>query len=225
MNRRNKLWAAALWSLALASAVIATFGPHFVTAEVTGDAQNALMGRTDKVQRYDLAIKAVPAPAGAYTNAVDAAAHEWHPGTYRPYRPDGPPHATGIGPDGYLWPILAYYKDNRKPLVVWYWGGSFRSSNGGNWGIPERWAYIRYYQEVWDPIAKQGRIPGLDPAIEAPPVPPQAGPLKPTPKSLRYVIDGLKMRYTTGELNQAIDESLYNEPSEGAPEDGGGAPL
>jgi hypothetical protein len=117
------------------------------------------------------------------------------------------------------WPIWAEYKNG--PLIVWYWDGAYRSSSGGKWGIPTRWFYGRREEEVWNPSKQQWEINGLyytaPPAVD--PV------VKPTPKSLRYIIDGLKMRYTTGELNQAIDESQYNEPSEGAPEDGNGAPL
>lgn len=193
--------------IALAALCVVCAG---LSGPVTGDAQNALMGTTDKVQRYDLALKAVPSAAGPYTNAADYAAHEWHPGAYRPYRPDGP--------EGYTWPILAYYPGNRKPLVVWYWGGSFRSSNGGNWGVPERWAYVRYYQEEWDPIAKQGRIPGLDPAIEPPPVAQQPSGTWQIPKSMQYQVDALKLRYTTKEIMDAMDASPFDEPSEGAPE-------
>jgi hypothetical protein len=160
---------------------------------------------------------ALMAVDGGLTNAADYAAHEWHPGTYRPYRPDGP--------EGYTWPILAYYPGNRKPLVVWYWGGSFRSSNGGQWGQPERWAYVRYYQETWDPVGKQWRVPGLDPAI-VPPVtdPPAAGTWQ-IPKSMQYQVDALKLRYTTKEIMDAMDASPFDEPSEGAPEEGGSAPL
>ena len=130
--------------------------------------------------------------------------------------------AIAGGPDGYLWPILAYYAGNKKPLVVWYWGGSFRSSNGGNWGVPERWAYIRYYQEVWDPIAKQGRIPGLDPAIEPPPVAQQ--PAQPGDGvhidviAGQQLVDILKRSFTTQEIMDKMDRSPYDEPDTGAPE-------
>jgi len=201
--------------IALAALCVVCAG---LSGPVTGDAQNALMGTTDKVQRYDLALKAVPSAAGPYTNAADYAAHEWHPGAYRPYRPDGP--------EGYTWPILAYYPGNRKPLVVWYWGGSFRSSNGGNWGVPERWAYIRYYKEVWDPIAKQGRIPGLDPAIEPPPVAQQ--PAQPgdgvhiDAVAGQQLVDILKRSFTTQRIQDFMDASPYDEPDTGAPEPSAG---
>ena len=203
--------------------LVAVFTQVASRAQVSGDGLNALMGRTDRVQRFGLGVEAVPASDGAYTNYLNVAAYEWHPGTYRPYRKDGPPHAPGIGPDGYLWPILAYYKDNRKPLVVWYWGGSFRSSNGGNWGVPERWAYVRMEEEVWDPIAKQGRVPGLEPSVVPPVVTPPRGTFQ-IPKSMQYQVDALKLRYTTQEIMDAIDASPFDEPSEGAPEEVGAAP-
>jgi len=208
MRFRDKWVVGLVWVLVAVSVLVADLGP--VELASAGD---ATMGTTDKVQRYRMAIQSVPAADGGLTNAADYAAHEWHPGTYRPYRPDGP--------EGYTWPILAYFKDNRRPLVVWYWGGSFRSSNGGNWGQPERWAYIRYYQEVWDPAGKQWRVPGLDPAIVPPVTVPPRGTFQ-IPKSMQYQVDALKLRYTTKEIMDAMDASPYDEPSEGAPEPSAG---
>lgn len=209
MRFRDKWVVGLVWVLVAVSVLVADLGP--VELAAAGD---ATMGTTDKVQRYRMAIQSVPAADGGLTNAADYAAHEWHPGTYRPYRPDGP--------EGYTWPILAYFKDNRKPLVVWYWGGSFRSSNGGNWGQPDRWAYVRYYQEVWDPVGKQWRVPGLDPAIEPPPV--TAPPAQPGDGvhidaiAGQQLVDILKRSFTTQEIMDMMDASPYDEPDTGAPE-------
>lgn len=191
--------------------VIALAALCVVCAGLSGQGGDATMGTTDKVQRYRMAIQSVPSADGGLTNAVDYAAHEWHPGTYRPYRPDGP--------EGYTWPILAYYPGNKKPLVVWYWGGSFRSSNGGQWGQPERWAYVRYYEETWDPVGKQWRVPGLDPAI----VPPATTPTGKQGVHMdaaqgQWMVDDLKRSFTTTQIMDMIDTSPYDEPDTGAPE-------
>lgn len=189
----------------------------------------------DAQQAYSINMQ--PDAHGQYTVRNNVAAHEWHPGADTPSREDGGiDPATGelrpewpidpaTGKPKLIWPIMAYYKGAWYPSIIWYYdngdgqGRRFRSSNGYKWGTPERWAYVRWGREVWNEEMKRMEVPGTGYYV------PTAPPLKPTPKSLRYIIDGLKMRYTTGELNQAIDESQYNEPSEGAPEEGGAAPL
>lgn len=189
-------------------------GPD-VGAQVFGSAHTP-----DAQQGYSISMQ--PDAHGQFTVRNNVAAHEWHSGTDIPRRVDGALDPA-TGKPKLIWPILAYYKGAWYPSIVWYYdngtGPGFRASNGYRWGAPERWAYVRWGREVWN--ASMGRMEVPDTGYETP----TAAPLKPTPKSLRYMIDGLKMRYTTAELNQAIDESQYNEPSEGAPEEGGAAPL
>lgn len=183
-----------------------------------------------------IAINMTGDPHGGFTVRGNAAAHDWHTGTDIPSREDGGIDRTGklkpdwpidpaTGKPKLLWPIMAYYKGAWYPSIIWYYdngdgqGTRYRASNGYKWGTPERWAYVRWGKEVWDEAMGRMEVPDTGYQV------PTAAPPKPTPKSLRYIVDGLKMRYTTGELNQAIDESQYNEPSEGAPEEGGAAPL
>lgn len=176
----------------------------------------------DAQQRYS--INMGRDPLGGYTVANNVAAHEWHSGKDTPNRKDGEPDPL-TGKPKLIWPILAYYPGAWYPSIIWYYdngdgeGRRYRSSNGYKWGTPERWAYVRWGKELWNEQMQRMEVPGTGYLV------PVAAPPKPTPKSLRYIVDGLKMRYTTGELNQAIDESQYNEPSEGAPEEGGAAPL
>lgn len=177
----------------------------------------------DAQQRYSINMGSDP--MGGLTVANNVAAHEWHNGSDIPNRKDGEIDPA-TGKPKLIWPIVSYYKGAWYPSIVWYYdtgdgaGNRFRASNGYKWGAPERWAYIRWGKEVWNEDMQRMEVPDTGYII------PVAAPPKPTPKSLRYIIDGLKIRYTTGELNQAIDESQYNEPSEGAPEEGGStAPL
>lgn len=174
----------------------------------------------DAQQAYSINMQ--PDPHGQYTVRDNAAAHAWHLGTDIPNRKDGVIDQSSKKPK-LIWPIIAYYKGSSYPSIVWYYddgtGPGYRASNGYKWGTPVRWAYVRWGKEEWNPQMNRMEVPGTGYVIPATPSP------KPTPKSLRYIIDGLKMRHTTGELLQAIDESQYNEPSEGAPEEGGAAPL
>ena len=171
-----------------------------------------------------IAINMTGDPHGGFTVRGDFAAHAWHPGSDTPSRVDWVVDQA-TGKPRLIWPIVAYYKGAWYPSIIWYYdngdgrGTTWRASNGYKWGTPERWAYVRWGKEVWNEA--MGRMEVPDAGYQTP----TAAPPKPTPKSLRYIIDGLKMRHTTGELLQAIDESQYNEPSEGAPEEGGAAPL
>lgn len=205
----------------LAPAMLAMYLHHIgfdiVQAQVFGSAHTP-----DAQQRYSIDMKRDP--LGGFTVANNVAAHEWHPGTQTPDRIENITDPA-TGKIKLTWPILAYYPNAWYPSIVWYYdngdgqGLRYRSSNGYRWGTPERWAYVRWGHEVWNEEMNRMEVPGTGYIV------PVAAPPKPTPKSLRYIVDGLKMRYTTGELNQAIDESQYNEPSEGAPEEGGAAPL
>ena len=205
----------------LAPAMLGMYLHHIgfdvVQAQVFGSAHTP-----DAQQRYSINMERDP--LGGFTVANNIAAHEWHTGAHIPDRIENITDPI-TGKIKLSWPILAYYPAAWYPSIVWYYdngdgqGLRYRSSNGYKWGVPERWAYVRWGKEVWNEAMGRMEVPGTGYII------PVAAPLKPTPKSLRYIVDGLKMRYTTGELNQAIDESQYNEPSEGAPEEGGAAPL
>lgn len=202
-------WVAVLaWAFGAVLVVMMDLGPG-VSAQRFGSTHTP-----DALQAYGFP-PSVPDPHGQFTVRGDFAAHEWHPGTDVPSRPDSLAQKR--------WPIIAEYVPN-APLFVYYWDGSFRSSNGSRWGTPSRWAYFRGAPEVWNPATGRMEVPGV-PGSPASAPPPVSDPSKPLPKSLRYGVDSLKIRYTTGDILRAIDESPFNEPSEGAPEEGGAAPL
>lgn len=202
-------WAVGLVVVFVAvSVVLVDLAPR-VSAQVFGSGHTP-----DALQAYGFP-PSVPDPHGQFTVRGDFAAHEWHPGTDVPTRPDSLSRKR--------WPIIAEYVPN-APLFVYYFDGAFRSSNGNRWGRPSRWAYFRGAPEVWNAATKRMEVPGL-PGSPEPKTPPVSDPNKPLPKSLRYGVDSLKIRYPTGDILRAIDESVFNEPSEGAPEEGGAAPL
>lgn len=163
----------------------------------------------EKDKRHPLSISIHPDPNGKFVVKMDFAAHVWHPKTDVPSRVDGAidPVTNKRIP---AHPIIALYPKTGTnppiPSIMYYWEGYFRLSNGGRViNPPEHWAYVSFPGEI---------VPNTP-----------SDPTKPLPKSLRYGVDSLKIRYTTGDILRAIDESVYNEPSEGAPEEGGAAPL
>lgn len=183
----------------------------------------------DAMQAYSLNMQ--PDNNGQYTVRSNKAAHDWHPGTDVPDRRDGEVDLTS-GKRNLRWPIVGIMKSG-MPQIMWFGKidpgdarevGKFRASNWSQWTTPERWAYLRLEPEVWNPLTKRMEVPGLPGSPPATTTPP-TDPTKPLPKSLRYGVDSLKIRYTTGDILRAIDESPFNEPSEGAPEEGGAAPL
>ena len=151
-------------------------------------------------------------PQGHMTHYSDFAAYPWQPGTVDPDRPDGALDEQGRR--SLKWPILVYYPNTSAPSVIYFFDGSFRHSNGSKWGRPERWAYIRHTPEVWHDALQQFVVPGLVPVPADPAKPAQGAGI---PKSLQYIVDGLKIRYTTKEIMDAMDASPFDEPSEGAP--------
>lgn len=155
----------------------------------------------------------MPHPTGPFTTYNDPAAYGWQTSSVTPW------HTDGVMVDNQrilFWPILAYYEDNPVPMILYYWDGRFRHANGNNWRTPHRWAYVRHTPEEWNEALQQFTPP--KPPWAAPTDPPPVNPApKPVSKSLQHIIDGLKMRHTTTEIQDAIDRSQYNEPSEGAP--------
>lgn len=155
----------------------------------------------------------MPHPTGSFTSYNNPAAYGWQDASTTPW------HVDGVIVDGkrvLFWPILAYYEGNPVPIILFYWEGRWRNSSGNVWRGPNRWAYVRHTEEEWSEALQQHVLPKppwLSPT-DQPPVNPQP---KPVSKSLRYIVDGLKIRYTTHEILQAMDESPFNEPEEGAP--------
>jgi hypothetical protein len=166
------------------------------------------MMNSNGVQR--LTLHTTNHPTGPMTHYLDFAAYPWQPWNAIPDRPDGQIDETG---DRSLkWPILAYYEGDPKPVILYYWEGRWRSASGNIWRGPHRWAYVRHTPEIWHEALQQFVVPGLHFEPAAAP-PPGAG----IPKSLQYIVDGLKIRYTTKEIMDAMDASPFDEPSEGAP--------
>lgn len=172
-----------------------------------------------KVQRMSVALR--PHPEGGFTNYQNFAAYPWQGGAVVPERPDGVVDAA-TGKRVLKWPILAYYPAAQYPMIVWYWEGSYRASNGSKWGTPEHWAYVRYAEEVWNPVAKQFEVPGL----VAPAAPASGGDgVHIDAVAGQQLVDILKRSFTTQEIMDKMDRSPYDEPDTGAPEEGGSAPL
>lgn len=165
------------------------------------------MGGTDKIVRVRQAVQQVPDPSGNVIAYQDFAAYAWHPASQTPDRPDSP--------SARRWPIVAMYT---QPIIVWYYDGSFRASNGGKWGTPARWAYLRLEPEVWNPAKQQWEIEGLGYTS-----PPATAPVSKAGVHMdatqgQWMIDDLKRSFTTTQIQDMIDASPYDEPDTGAPE-------
>jgi len=165
----------------------------------------------DALQSYS--IKTQPDQHGQYTVRSNPAAHDFHAGTDIPSRPDSLLEKR--------WPIIAEYVIN-APIVVYYWDGSFRSSNGARWGTPKRWAYYRGAPEVWNPLTGRMEVPGLpgSPPPAAPPTGKQGVHMDATQG--QWMVDDLKRSFTTTQIQDMLDASPYDEPDTGAPEAGAG---
>lgn len=156
-------------------------------------------------------------PNGKFTVRGDFAAHEWHPATDVPTRPDSLAEKR--------WPIIAEFKKN-APLFVYYFDGAFRSTNGFNWGTPKRWAYFRGEPEVWNPLTKRMEVPGLpgSPPVQTPPSLDKPG-VHMDDIQGQWMVDDLKRSFTVNKINWFMENSVYDEPDTGAPEDGPGKPT
>ena len=170
----------------------------------------------DKIQRMSVALR--PHPDGGFTNYQNFAAYPWQASATVPDRPDGAVDAES-GKRVLKWPILAYYPAGQYPMIVWYWEGSFRASNGSKWGTPEHWAYVRYAEEVWNPAAKQFEVPGLPGSVQPPATAPtgKAGVHMDATQG-QWMVDDLKRSFTTQQIMDMMDASPYDEPDTGAPE-------
>lgn len=180
------------------------------TVVVAVAAMAQTMGSTDKISRFREAVSHVPAQDGNLITYQDYAAYAWRTDT--PDRPDSP--------SARQWPIVAMYT---QPMIVWYYDGSFRASNGGKWGQPSRWAYLRVEPEVWNPAKQQWEIDGL--GYTAPP--PTAPPTGKTGVHMdatqgQWMVDDLKRSFTTTQIQDMMDASPYDEPDTTAPEPGAG---
>ena len=189
----------------------------------------------DKIIRERWAVAGYPDPAGGMTPYVNFAAYGWHLGTVTPDRADGGiDPATGLAVPGWpvnpatgkavlKWPILAEY--NGVPSVVWYWGRSFRTSNGSPWGKPLRWAYVRQAEEVWNATVKQWEVPGLNgaPAAVLPPLNKGKAGIHMDDVAGQQLVDMLRRSFTWAKIQDFGDLSPYDEPDTGAPL-GPGAP-
>lgn len=204
--------------------------------------QVSAQGTGDLITRQRWSVVQEPAkvfrqadPTGNMVDAANFAAYPWHPVTEAPTRPDG-----GINPvDGkpipgwptnpttgkpiVKWPIVAEFAGT--PSVVWYWGKSFRTSSGSNWGKPTRWAYVRLAEEVWNPATKQFDVPGLAgaPAPVLPPATAGKAGVHIDDVAGQQLMDIMKRSFTDDRLKDFMDLSPYNEPDTGSPEDGPGA--
>lgn len=102
--------------------------------------------------RERISIGRHQAKDGTMVPYLNVGGYEWQPGSVTPNRPDSLAEKR--------WPIWAEYQN--FPMIVWYWDGYFRSSNGKHWGIPLRWFYGRREEEVWNEEKKQWEINGIN---------------------------------------------------------------
>lgn len=170
----------------------------------------------DKITRERWAVAGYQDPSGGMTPYVNFAAYAWHQGTVTPDRVDGViDPATGKAV--VKWPILAEY--NGMPSVVWYWGKSFRASNGSTWGKPIRWAYVRQAEEVWNATAKQFEVPGLNgaPSAVLPPLLSGKTGVHMDDVGGQQLVDLLRRSFTWAKIQDFGDLSPYDEPDTGAP--------
>lgn len=146
------------------------------------------------ISRFDLQLNANSSQTGQYIHYRNFAAFEW--------RTDVPERT-----EGQRWKILGEYGPNH--MVVWYYDGSFRASNGAKWGAPSRWAYLRTVEEVWrggswllpDGSAPQNALTVTFLADD-----------------LQRQVDFLMSRNTVPAIQDAMDRSKEYFPKGGAPE-------
>lgn len=183
--------------------------------QLTGDQQNVIVGKVTKIDR--VAPVPIPQERGQYTYARDYAALQWE--TQTPWIPDG---KIVEGKPVLKWPIVAYYKGAWYPSIVWFYdngdggGARFRASNGYKWGTPERWAYVRFWKEEWDPARKQHYVPGLDGPESVPADDDKPG-VHMDDIAGQQLVDILRRSFTMKKIQDFIDASPYDEPDKGAP--------
>ena len=165
------------------------------------------------ITRERISVSRAQDPAGSMVPYTNVAAYDWQSGSVAPIRPDNIAEKR--------WPIVAEYPQ-KPPMIIWYFGGAFRASNGNPWSVPQRWAYLRLEEEVWNPARQQWEINGL--TYTAPPA------TAPTHKAGvhmdaiqgQWMVDDLKRSFTTTQIMDMLDASPYDEPDTGAPEPSAG---
>jgi len=164
------------------------------------------------ITREQISVGMSQHPAGGVCHYTNFAAYDWQPGSVAPVRPDSLEEKR--------WRILAQY--SHGVYLIWYWNGMFRDGKGATWGTPQRWAYLRLEEEIWNPDKQQWEIPGL--TYTAPPA------VAPTGKAGvhmdavqgQWMVDDLKRSFTTAQIMDMLDSSPYDEPDTGAPEPSAG---
>ena len=158
------------------------------------------------ITRERISVSRAQDPAGTMCPYLNVAAYEWR--TNAPDRPDSLEEKR--------WRILAQYTHGL--YLIWYWNGSFRDGKGATWGTPQRWAYLRMEEEVWNPAKQQWEIPGL--TYTAPPATAPTGKQGVHMDGVQgqWMVDDLKRSFTTAQIMDMIDASPYDEPDTGAPE-------
>jgi len=162
------------------------------------------------ITREQISVGMSQHPAGGVCHYVNFAAYEWQPGSVAPVRPDS------LGEK--RWPIVADNGDGKPPSVVWYHDGAFRSSNGYRWTTPQRWAYLRLEEEVWNPDKQQWEIPGLTYTVPPATAPTGRAGVHMDATQGQWMVDDLKRSFTTTQIMDMMDASPYDEPDTGAPE-------
>ena len=164
------------------------------------------------ITRERISVSRAQDPAGTMCPYLNVGGYEWNDGSVTPIRPDSLAEKR--------WPIWAEYPNG--PIIVWYWGGSFRASNGNPWGAPSRWFYGRREEEVWNPDNQQWEIPGM--TYTAPPATAPTGKQGVHMDAIQgqWIVDDLKRSFTTQQIMDMMDASPYDEPDTGAPEPSAG---
>ena len=145
------------------------------------------------VSRFNLQLEANSHQHGQYMHYRNFAAFEW--------RNDVPDRS-----EGQKWKIIGEYGPSH--MIVWYYDGSFRASNGAKWGVPGRWAYLRPVEEVWDGRAWVMPDGSAIPDVKT---------VTYRADDLQRAVDFLMDNFTVPAIQDAMDRSKSYFPKSGAP--------
>lgn len=190
MRFRDKWVVGLVWVLVAVSVLVVDLGPVVSAAGPVVPPLQVVGG----VSRFDLQLAANSSQTGQYIHYRNFAAFEWR-------------HDLPDRPDGQKWKIIGEYGPNH--MIVWYYDGSFRASNGAKWGAPSRWAYLRTMEEVW--VGGTWMLPDGTAASSTQTVTLRAD-------NLQGIVDYLMARNTVPAIQDAMDKSKEYFPKSGAPE-------
>lgn len=147
------------------------------------------------LDRYDIQLRVASGENGQFMHYRNFAAYEWR---------NGLPEEAG----GRTRKIIGEFANNVH-LIVWFYDGSFHSSNGSRWGAPLRWAYLRQAEEIWN--GTTWVMPDGTPM-------PLVDTVTYRADDLQGAVDFLMDRFTVPVIQDAMDKSKSFFPRAGVPE-------